>query len=142
MTLATVLMVDDNRGDVMLLQEALQSAGLLYNLSVAQDGVEALDFLRRKGRHAAVSKPDLIVLDLKLPRKTGMEVLDEIKLDPGLRDIPLVVLSSSRSELCIARSRKAPSYTCLVKPSTFEGYVELAWAIEAVRKTTPGGESS
>lgn len=135
MTPVAVLMIEDNRGDVVLMQEAMQSAGLFYNLSVAHDGVEALEYLRRQGRYADSARPDLIMLDLKLPRKTGMEVLDEIQLDSTLRDIPIVILSSSRSELSIAKVRRDPPYNCLAKPSTFEGYIELARTIEMFRKT-------
>ena len=129
-----VLMVEDNRGDVVLMKEAIRSASLSYNISVAKDGVEAIDFLRRKGMYTEAVRPDLIILDLKLPRKTGMEVLDEIKPDPTLCRIPIVILSSSISELGIARLRKEPPYTCIVKPSTFEGYIELAKTIEVFRK--------
>ncbi len=129
-----VLMVEDNRGDVVLMQEAIQSAGLPYNICVARDGVEALEFLRRQGKSAGAARPDLITLDLKLPRKTGMEVLDEIQLDSTLCNIPIVILSSSVSELKIARARREPPYNCMAKPNTFEGYVELVKIIEAFRK--------
>ena len=141
MTPIAVLMVEDNRGDVVLMQEAIQSAGLPYNICVARDGVEALEFLRRQGKCAGAARPDLIMLDLKLPRKTGMEVLDEIELDPMLHNIPIVILSSSRSELSIARLRKEPPYTCMDKPSTFEGYVELVQIIEAFREQAQKGGS-
>jgi len=139
MTPIAVLMVEDNRGDVVLMQEAIQSAGLPYNLSVAHDGVEALECLRLQGKYAGMARPDLIMLDLKLPGITGMEVLDEIELDPVLRNIPIVILSSSRSELSIARLRKEPPYNCMDKPSTFEDYVELVRIIEAFREQAQKG---
>lgn len=129
-----VLIVDDNQGDVVLMQEAMQSSGLKHNINVARDGAEALEYLRLQGKYSAVPRPDLIVLDLKLPRKTGMEVMDDIQLDPALRSIPLVLLSSSRSELGIVQSCKDPRCKCIVKPSTFEGYIDLVRTIETFRK--------
>lgn len=139
--LIEVLMIDDNRGDIVLMQEAIQSASLPYNISVARDGLEAeaLEILRRQGKYAGAVRPDLIILDLKLPGKTGMEVLDEIQLDAMLNNIPIIILSSSRSELSVARSRKAPPYTCITKPSTFEGYIELVRVIETFRKAEQKG---
>lgn len=137
-----VLMVDDNHGDVVLMKEAMQAAGLTHNLNVACDGIEALEYLRLKGKYTGVPRPDIIVLDLKLPRKAGMEVLEDIQLDPTLRDIPLVILSSSQWELGIAQSRKDSCYNCIVKPSTFDGYIELVRNIEAFRKTGQKGGNS
>jgi CheY-like chemotaxis protein len=136
-TPTAVLMVEDNRGDVVLMQEAIKNAGLPYHLTLVPDGVEALEFLRQQGKYAGAARPELIILDLKLPRKTGIEVLVEIELDPALRGIPIVVLSSSTSELAIARARRVPPYTCMVKPGTFDGYIELARTIEAFRNTEP-----
>ena len=129
-----ILMVEDNRGDVVLVREALKKAGLAHRLNVVPDGVEAMEYLRRQGKHAEAGRPDLIVLDLKLPRKSGREVLDDILPDSSLRDIPLVILSSSRSELERARARPAPVPVCMVKPSTFGGYVDLVQTLETVRK--------
>jgi two-component system, chemotaxis family, response regulator Rcp1 len=128
-----VLMVEDNRGDVVLVQEAMAKAGITFQVHVVPDGVEAMAYLRRQGRYAGATRPDLIVLDLKLPRKTGQEVLAEIQPDAELNGIPLVVLSSSRSELEIARTRGLPGKSCMAKPSTFDGYVALVRAIEQFR---------
>lgn len=133
-----VLMVEDNRGDVVLMQEAIHSLGLPYELTVARDGVEAMDILCRRGSHSGASRPDMIVLDLKLPRKTGMEVLDELKADPILGCIPVIVLSSSISELSVARARNDPPYTCIGKPTTFDGYIEIARTLETFRNGEQG----
>ena len=129
-----VLMVEDNRGDVVLVQEAVATAGLHYHITVVPDGVEALDYLQRRGRHAEATRPDLIVLDLKLPRRSGREFIADINPDPVLRCIPTVVLSSSRSELEVAQAQGSPSRICMVKPNTFPGYVEAAQRIEAFRQ--------
>jgi len=129
-----VLMVEDNPGDVVLLREALAKAGIDYRVSVVRDGVEALRYLHGQGEHAGVSRPALIVLDLKLPRKSGREVLADIGSDAALSTIPVVIFSSSRSELTIARLQSSPRRTYLVKPSTFAGYVTLAGTIEAFRQ--------
>jgi CheY-like chemotaxis protein len=129
-----VLMVEDNRGDVVLVREAMRKAGLSYRLTVVPDGIEAMAYLRRQGKYAGATRPDQIILDLKLPRKNGREVLDEIQLDPFLHDIPLVVFSSSKSELASARSCKLQAESYIVKPSTFEGYVEFVQFIEKYRQ--------
>ena len=129
-----VLMVEDNRGDVVLVQEAVAKAGLDYHINVVADGVEALEYLQRRGRHTAAPRPDLIVLDLKLPRRSGREFIADIDPEPALRQIPTVVLSSSRSELELAQAQALPSRICLVKPSTFPGYIETARRVEAFRQ--------
>lgn len=128
-----VLMVEDNRGDVVLVQAAMEKVGLTHNVTVVSDGAEAIDFLHRRGPYALAPRPDLIMLDLKLPRKCGREVLNEIQLDPVLRAIPLVFLSSSRSELELARAFQLPAECYLEKPNTFQGFVDLVRAIEAFR---------
>jgi two-component system, chemotaxis family, response regulator Rcp1 len=129
-----MLMVEDNRGDIVLVQEAMTKAGFDHHITVVRDGVEALAYLHRQGEYAAAPTPDLIVLDLKLPRKSGLEVLDAIRPDPVLREIPLIILSSSRSELEIAQAQHLPMRSYMVKPSTFSGYVDLVRAIEDYRK--------
>ena len=135
-----VLMVEDNRGDVVLLTEAVRKIGLDYHLRVVTDGVEALTFLRRQAPYQQEALPDLIILDLKLPRKSGREVIDEIQLDPSLYRIPLVIFSSSRSELEMARMHQLPRQTQVVKPSRFEGYVEFVRHIESFRRTSERGD--
>jgi len=133
MKLVEVLMVEDNRGDVVLVEAAIEKAGLPYHVTVVSDGLEAVEFLHRRGKHAESSRPDLIMLDLKLPRKNGCEVLDEIRLDPVVGEIPLILLSSSKSELKRAQSYGLPPQCYLEKPSTYPGFVELIQAIEAFR---------
>lgn len=93
-----VLLVEDNAGDVRLTTEAIRESGLRINLSVAEDGEDAMAFLHREGRYANAPRPDLILLDLNLPKKDGREVLGEIKSDPGLKRIPVIVLTTSSSE--------------------------------------------
>lgn len=131
-----VLMVEDNRGDVVLVEAAIERAGLPYHVTVVSDGVEAVEFLHRRGKYAESPQPELILLDLKLPRKNGCEVLGELRLDPVLRETPLVLLSSSISELERAQSFGLPAESYLEKPSTYQGFVELVQAIEAFRRKT------
>ena len=128
-----VLMIEDNRGDVVLVEAAIEKAGLPYRVTVVSDGVEAVEFLHRRGKYAESPRPELIMLDLKLPRKNGCEVLDEILLDPAVVKVPLVLLSSSKSELKRARSYGLPPECYLEKASTYQGFVELVRAIEAFR---------
>ena len=134
-----VLMIEDNRGDVVLVREAMATVGLNHRLTVVPDGVEAMRYLNRDGEHAGATRPALIILDLNLPRKSGLDVLDEIQLDPSLRDIPVFLLSSSLSELDKARSRGLPPQGQKPKPSTFAGYIEMVMAIEAYRQAAAGG---
>ncbi|MEM8804619.1 MAG: response regulator [Cyanobacteria bacterium P01_G01_bin.38] len=94
----TIFLIEDNRGDIRLIQEALKSTGVQCKVATARDGVEAMAYLRRQGEFAEAVRPDLILLDLNLPRKDGREVLAEIKAEPDLRHIPVVVLTTSRNE--------------------------------------------
>lgn len=126
-----MLMVEDNRGDVVLFEEAMEKLGLHYRLNVVRDGVEAMKYLRQDPPYAGAAKPEMIVLDLKLPLKNGREVLEEVLPNPDWRSIPFVLLSSSRSELELARAIKMPIQSYMVKPSTFAGYVELVRSIDA-----------
>jgi CheY-like chemotaxis protein len=136
MNSVNVLMVEDNRGDVVLVEEAILAAGLDYRVAVVRDGVAAMDYLRRQGTHAGAPHPDLILLDLKLPRKSGRQVLAELDADSALRHIPVAILSSSRSELGLARIGRPPNHADFAKPSTFSGYVELLQAIAAFHQST------
>jgi CheY-like chemotaxis protein len=134
-----VLMIEDNRGDQVLIQEAMAKLGLEHRLTVVRDGVEALKYLRAEEPYAGGARPDLIVLDLKLPRKNGREVLEEIHGAPAWSRIPIVLLSSSRSELELARAIPVPVRRCMVKPNTFAGYVELVRSIEAFYRQEGAG---
>lgn len=133
-----LLIVEDNPGDVVLLREAIAKVGLEYRITVLRDGVEATDYLRGTGRHVGVARPDLVMLDLKLPRKSGREVLDDIALDPRMGPPLLVVLSSSRSELELARVGMLKGQVCMTKPGTFDDFVELVETIEKARQDVAG----
>ncbi|MBD2311717.1 response regulator [Desertifilum sp. FACHB-1129] len=100
----TIFLVEDNRGDIRLIQEALKSTTTEYEVIVARDGMEAMAYLRKDGEYAEAIRPDLILLDLNLPKKDGREVLAEIKSDPSLKHIPVVVLTTSRNEEDISKS--------------------------------------
>jgi CheY-like chemotaxis protein len=125
-----VLLVEDNPGDVRLTREALKEGRVHNNLHVAPDGVEALAFLRREGRHAGAVCPDLILLDLNLPRKGGREVLAEIKGDPALRHIPVVILTSSSAEQDIARAYDLHANCYISKPVDLDQFIKVVKSIE------------
>ncbi len=111
-----ILLVEDNPGDVMLTQEAFQEGKLVHHLSVAADGEEAMDFVLQRGTHASAPRPDLILLDLNLPKKDGREVLAELKNDPALRHIPVIVLTTSEAELDVWNAYKLHANCYLTKP--------------------------
>lgn len=111
-----ILLVEDNPGDVMLTQEAFQDGKLVHQLSVAGDGEEALDFLYQRGAHAGAPRPDLILLDLNLPKKDGREVLAELKNDADLRHIPVIVLTTSEAEMDVWNAYKLHANCYLTKP--------------------------
>lgn len=125
-----VLLVEDNPGDVRLTREALIEGKVRNNLSVVPDGVEALAFLRREGRYAEAARPDVILLDLNLPRKDGREVLEEIKADPALRSIPVVVLTSSEAERDIARAYALHANCYITKPVDLDQFITVVKSIE------------
>ena len=125
-----ILLVEDNAGDVRLAREGLRECKLLNNLSVASDGVKALAFLRREGEHAHAPRPDLIMLDLNLPRKDGREVLREIKEDEELRRIPVVVLTTSKAEEDILKSYSLHANCYVTKPLAIEQFITVVQAIE------------
>ena len=125
-----ILMVEDNPGDVRLAQEALREGRILNGLHVVGDGVEALAFLRRQGKYAEVVQPELILLDLNLPKKDGREVLMEIKEDPNLRRIPVVILTASKAEEDIIRTYDLHANCYISKPVDLDGFMEVVRAIE------------
>jgi two-component system, chemotaxis family, response regulator Rcp1 len=125
-----ILLVEDNPGDVRLTTEALRDAKVRNRLTVAYDGVEALAMLRRQGPHAAVPRPDLILLDLNLPKKGGREVLAEIKQDDGLKDIPVVILTTSQAELDIVESYRLHANAYVTKPVDLEQFLKVVQTIE------------
>ena len=125
-----VLLVDDNPGDVRLMIEALKGSKLPMHLSVARDGVEALEFLHREGRFVQAARPKLILLDLNMPRKDGRVVLAEIKADPDLRRIPVVVLTSSGAEDDIAKAYQLNANCFITKPVDFVQFMQQVKSIE------------
>jgi|SRR5208282_415261 two-component system, chemotaxis family, response regulator Rcp1 len=122
-----VLLVEDSPGDVRLTQDAFQSANMAVNMHVASDGVAAMEFLNREGPHAAAPRPDLILLDLNMPRMDGREVLARIKNDDKLKTIPTVILTTSEAEGDIVKSYQLHANSYLCKPvqlSAFESLVK------------------
>jgi chemotaxis family two-component system response regulator Rcp1 len=117
-----ILLVDDNPADVRMVREGLKEALPDARLSVAGDGVEAIRFLRREGRHARAPRPDLIILDLRLPKKSGFDVLVEIKQDPALANIPVVVQSSSEAPIDIQRAYSLHANCYITKPAGFDEF--------------------
>jgi chemotaxis family two-component system response regulator Rcp1 len=128
---AELLLVEDNYGDVLLAREAFRSAKIRNNLTVARDGEEALRILRREGVQAAKPRPDLILLDLNLPRLDGREVLQAIKADPDLRLIPVIVMTSSKAEADVLKGYQLSASGYVVKPVDFERLQEIVASLEA-----------
>lgn len=125
-----VLLVEDSLGDVRLTREALLEGRVCNNLSVVGDGVEALEFLRRRGKHSNAVRPDLILLDLNLPRKDGREVLVEIKADPELKNILVVVLTTSHADQDVLRSYELQANCYITKPVDLEQFLGVVKAIK------------
>ncbi|KFE71175.1 response regulator [Hyalangium minutum] len=125
-----ILLVEDNPGDVRLTIEALKEGKVRNNLSVVKDGVEALAFLRREGTFAGATRPDLILLDLNLPKKDGREVLAEIKDDGTLRRIPVVVLTTSKAEEDILRTYDLHANCYITKPVDLEQFISVVRSID------------
>ena len=125
-----ILLVEDNPGDVRLTQEALREGKVRNHLHVAADGVEAMAFLRREGQHAHAPQPDLILLDLNLPKKSGREVLAEIKEDPELRRIPVVILTVSKAEEDVLKSYNLHANCYITKPVNLDQFLAVVKSIE------------
>jgi CheY-like chemotaxis protein len=125
-----ILLVEDNPADVRLTREALKEAKVVNRLSVVTDGEEAMAFLRRQGRHAEAPRPDLILLDLNLPRKDGREVLAEVKEDESLRSIPVVILTTSKSEEDVLRTYDLHANCFISKPVGLEQFLRVVESIE------------
>lgn len=125
-----ILLVEDNPGDVRLTREALKEGKVYSNLHWAQDGVEALEFLRRQGKFAAAPRPDIILLDLNLPRKDGREVLFEIKNDDDLKRIPVVILTTSKAEEDVLRSYELHANCYVTKPVDLEKFIVVVQSID------------
>jgi CheY-like chemotaxis protein len=125
-----ILLVEDNPGDVRLTLEALRDAKVCNHISVVVDGVEAMAFLRQEGAYADAPRPDLVLLDLNLPRKDGREVLAEMKASPDLRKIPAVILTTSSAELDIVKSYCLHANCYVVKPVELDRFLEVVKSIE------------
>ncbi|GEM86918.1 response regulator [Meiothermus granaticius] len=125
-----ILLVEDNAGDVQLTREAFEEAKVRNRLHVVSDGVEALQFLRQEGRFAGQPRPDLVLLDLNLPRKGGLEVLTEIKQDPELRQVPVVVLTTSQAEADITQSYNRYANAYISKPVDLDKFLEVVRSLE------------
>jgi len=125
-----ILLVEDNPGDVKLTKKAFEKSRLKNEIHVATDGLEAMKTLRQEGEYADVPKPDIVLLDLNLPRMNGDEVLVEIKDDPDLKRIPVVILTSSEAEADIAKTYDEHANAYLKKPVEFQGFVETVQRIE------------
>jgi chemotaxis family two-component system response regulator Rcp1 len=125
-----ILLVEDSPGDVRLTREAFKDAKVHINLHVATDGAEAMAFLRREGKYASVPRPDLILLDLNLPKKDGRAILTEIKEDPKLKCIPIVILTTSSSEEDILRSYQLHANCYITKPVDLDGFLKVVKSID------------
>jgi CheY-like chemotaxis protein len=125
-----VLLVEDDPGDVLLIQEAFADNKLLNNLNIVNDGEQALAYLRREGEYAGARRPDLVLLDLNLPRKDGREVLQEVKTDESLRTIPVVVLTTSEAEEDVLRSYQLHANAYVPKPVDFDRFVSIVRQID------------
>ncbi len=125
-----ILLVEDNPGDVRLIREAFDDGKVINQLSSVSDGQQAIAFLRKQGAYARVSRPDLILLDLNLPRKDGREVLAEIKADPDLKRIPVVVVTSSQAEADILKSYSLHANCYVTKPVDLNRFIQVVKSIE------------
>jgi two-component system response regulator len=128
---AEILLVEDNPGDVELTKEALAGGKVANVLNVVSDGEEAMAYVRRQGKYAGARRPDLILLDLNLPRKDGREVLAEIKGDEELKLIPIVVLTTSASEEDVLRSYRLSANSYITKPVDFAGFARVIRSLES-----------
>jgi CheY-like chemotaxis protein len=131
MSTRSILLVEDNAGDVRLTREALREADVSVELTAVPDGEQALAFLRGEGAHAGAARPDLVLLDLNLPKKNGLEVLEEIKRDPALRQLPVIMLTTSSSARDIAACYERGVNCYVVKPLDLDDFTRLVQAINS-----------
>ena len=127
---AEILLVEDNPGDVLLTKEAFREGNYFPHLSVVEDGEEALLFLRKQGRHKHAPRPDIILLDLNLPKKDGRELLAEVKEDAELRHIPVIVLTTSNAEQDVARAYRLHANCYLTKPIEMDDFMRKVRSVE------------
>lgn len=129
--LITILLVEDNPGDVRLIQEVFQDGKIFNQIDIARDGEEAMSYLYQQGPYKNASKPDLILLDLNLPKKNGSEVLEEIKSDERLKRIPVIILTASRAEEDIARAYNRHANCYLTKPIDLDQFIDVVQEIKS-----------
>ena len=150
--LVDILLVEDNDDDIVMIQELLAEAKLLNLIQVVKDGMEAIDYLKRKGKHQNASLPGIVLLDINLPKKNGFEVLQEIKADPQLRHLPVIMLTTSSREEDVVKSYSNGACSFVSKPVGFEKFQDAAkqlslyWALvarvpspELIQKKSDGG---
>jgi two-component system response regulator len=125
-----MLLVEDNPTDQLITREALEHAKVLLNLHVVEDGVQTMEFLRRTGKYAQAPRPDLVLLDLNLPKKDGREVLSEIKKDPDLKLIPVVILTTSKADEDISLAYRYQANCFITKPVGYANFNEVMRSIE------------
>ena len=126
-----ILLVEDNAGDVRLVKEALEENKFLNNLHVARDGAEAMEFLHKEGKYANAVRPDLILLDLNLPKKDGREVLAEVKVDEDLKRIPVVIMTISKAEEDILKTYNLHANCYITKPIDLDQFIKVVKSVES-----------
>ena len=124
-----ILLIEDNPGDVRLTLEALKESKIINNLQVVEDGIEALSYLKKDGNYKDKPRPDLIILDLNLPKKDGREVLGEIKSEDSLKQIPIVILTTSEAEEDIIKSYELHANCYITKPVNMEQFVKVVKSV-------------
>ena len=125
-----IFLVEDNQGDIDLVREVLEEGKLKNTLNVAVDGEEALNYLKKKGKYANATRPDLVILDLNLPRKDGREVLDDMKSSPDLKSIPVVIMTTSREEEDVLKMYNLHANCYITKPIDFIQFIKVVHSIE------------
>lgn len=125
-----VLLAEDNHGDARLTEKAFEEGSIVNNLHIVEDGVETMKFLRQEAEYADKPRPDLVLLDLNMPRKDGWDVLEELKEDPELARIPVIVLTSSEAEADIVKSYQLHANAYLTKPVDFDGFLDIVHGFE------------
>ncbi len=126
----SILMAEDSPSDAELARQAFKNGKLMNDLTIVKDGVEAMAYLRKEGQYASAPRPDVILLDLNMPKKDGREVLEEIKADPNLRTIPVVILTTSEDENDIYKSYELQASAFITKPVEFDSFIEVARGIK------------
>jgi chemotaxis family two-component system response regulator Rcp1 len=129
-TPVNILIVEDNRADIRLAQEILKKGKMVINLYAVLDGIEAMEYLRKENKYKDVSRPDIILLDLNMPKKDGREVLEEIKSDERLKSIPVIIMTISKSEEDILRSYNLHANAYIIKPIELDQFMKVIVSIE------------